>query len=364
MRAAPATIAALLGASLLAALAVPRSSAQVSADEQRKRDLFLKARESIQPAPAATPAKPPVRPQPRPRPVSDAVEKPPEPVRLPPPRATPAPKPEPRATPRPRPTPAPRQEPPPVVAEEPGDLVLPPTREGSGDVIKLPPPRSQPTPPPRQAERGEKTQPAEDVPAAPIVVEKSGLEEDQGLAPVPERERRGWFGFGGPRYRYLTRAVRTAIDRAPVKRGRWQYVIVHNSGTRQGNARIFANYHKNVRKMKNGLAYHFVIGNGTSSGDGEIEIGPRWTRQINGGHVASDYLNNISIGICFVGDFNRDVPTKAQLAALEEIIRYLRKRVGRTKGRVLIVKAHREINPKPTDCPGNRFPYRWLHRTF
>jgi len=116
--------------------------------------------------------------------------------------------------------------------------------------------------------------------------------------------------------------------------------------------------------MQNGLAYHFVIGNGTSSGDGEIEIGPRWTRQINGGHVASDYLNNIGIGICFVGDFNRDLPTRAQLGALEELVAYLRKRVGRSKGRVVIVKAHREINPRPTDCPGDRFPYRWLHRTF
>ena len=57
-------------------------------------------------------------------------------------------------------------------------------------------------------------------------------------------------------------------------------------------------------------------------------------------------------------------PTEAQLAALEELIKYLRKRVGRSKGRVLIVKAHREINPKPTDCPGNRFPYSWMHRTF
>jgi hypothetical protein len=57
--------------------------------------------------------------------------------------------------------------------------------------------------------------------------------------------------------------------------------------------------------MSNGLAYHFVIGNGTSSGNGEIEVGNRWRRQINGGHVHSDYLNNISLGICLVGDFNR-----------------------------------------------------------
>ena len=110
--------------------------------------------------------------------------------------------------------------------------------------------------------------------------------------------------------------MRRAIDRARVKKGRWKYIIVHNSGTRQGNARIFDTYHRRVRKMQNGLAYHFVIGNGSSSGNGEIEIGPRWTRQINGGHVASDYLNNIAIGICLVGDLNRDQPTKAQLGGL------------------------------------------------
>lgn len=149
-----------------------------------------------------------------------------------------------------------------------------------------------------------------------------------------------------------------------MKKGRWKYIIIHNSGTRQGNARIFDNYHRRVRKMQNGLAYHFVIGNGTSSGDGEIEIGPRWTKQINGGHVASDYLNNIAIGICLVGDLNRDQPTKAQVAAIDELVTYLRSRVGKIKGKPAIVVPHKRINPKPTDCPGDRFPYTWLKQKF
>ena len=154
------------------------------------------------------------------------------------------------------------------------------------------------------------------------------------------------------------------IDHARVRGGRWKYIVVHNSGTRQGNARIFDYYHLHTRHMPNGLAYHFVIGNGTSTGDGEIEVGSRWKRQINGGHVHSDYLNNIALGICLVGDYNRDVPTRAQYAALDELITYLRKRVGRVDRRLSIVKAHREINPVPTDCPGNRFSYTWLHRKF
>src|SRR5206468_376854 len=139
---------------------------------------------------------------------------------------------------------------------------------------------------------------------AQVVIEKSGLEEDQGLEPAPTPPpRRGFWPWSrsSSNYRYLTRSVIDAIRRAPVKRRRWQFIVVHNSGTRQGNARAFDYYHRHVRRMQNGLAYHFVIGNGTSTGNGQIEVGDRWRRQINGGHVHSDYLNNISLGICLVG---------------------------------------------------------------
>jgi hypothetical protein len=154
------------------------------------------------------------------------------------------------------------------------------------------------------------------------------------------------------------------IRRARVQRRRWQFIVVHNSGTRQGNARVFDYYHRNVRRMRNGLAYHFVIGNGTSTGNGEVEVGDRWRRQINGGHVHSDYLNNIALGICLVGDFNRDQPTRAQLECCEELIRYLRERCGKIDNHYAIVKPHREMNPPrwPTDCPGDAFPYSWFRR--
>jgi len=206
---------------------------------------------------------------------------------------------------------------------------------------------------------------------AQIDVQKQGLEqEDQYEPPPPAPVHHHWWQFFGsapePQYQFLTREIREAIDRAPVARNRWRFIVVHNSGTRQGNARIFDYYHRYVRKMKNGLAYHFVIGNGTSSGNGQIEIGNRWIKQLQGGHVHSDYLNNIALGICLVGDFNRDLPTKEQLESLDELIRYLRVRVGKIDGKPAIVKAHKEINPPqwPTDCPGDRFPYRWLHERF
>jgi N-acetylmuramoyl-L-alanine amidase len=197
---------------------------------------------------------------------------------------------------------------------------------------------------------------------AEVTIEKSGYAEHRSFFAR-------LFGFGrerggGGSYRYLTRSVRAAIDRAPVARARWQFIVVHNSGTRQGNAAAFDYYHRYIRRMRNGLAYHFVIGNGTSTGNGEIEVGDRWRRQINGGHVHSDYLNNISLGICLVGDFNRDQPTRAQLDCCEELIRYLRQRCGKIDNHYALVKPHREMNPPrwPTDCPGDAFPYSWFRR--
>jgi hypothetical protein len=255
--------------------------------------------------------------------------------------------------PKPEKTPAPRTEERTAVSE-----TSTPSPKAVGVAAPTPAPSAQPKAP-RALPSGERAQ---------VVIEKSGLEEDQRLEPPPSPPPRK-FGFwpwsrSSGNYRYLTRSVIEAIRRAPVKRRRWQFIVVHNSGTRQGNARVFDYYHRHVRRMQNGLAYHFVIGNGTSTGNGQIEVGDRWRRQINGGHVHSDYLNNISLGICLVGDFNRDQPTRAQLDSCEELIRYLRERCGKTDRGAIPVRPHREMNPPrwPTDCPGDDFPYSWFRR--
>ncbi len=201
-----------------------------------------------------------------------------------------------------------------------------------------------------------------------LTIEKSGYDRPRGFWSrlFGDGGRSSGSTSSGAGFRYLTRSVRAEIDRAPADRRnpRWQMIVVHNSGTRQGNARVFDYYHKHVRHMQNGLAYHFVIGNGTSTGNGQIEVGDRWRRQINGGHVHSDYLNNIALGICLVGDFNRDQPTRAQLDCCEELIRYLRQRCGKIDNHYPVVKPHREANPPRwgTDCPGDSFPYPWFRR--
>jgi len=138
----------------------------------------------------------------------------------------------------------------------------------------------------------------------------------------------------------------------PVKPGRWRYIVVHHSATKEGTARSMDLYHRR-RGMENGLAYHFVIGNGRGTGDGVIEIGNRWRRQIKGGHLASERLNDISIGICLVGNFNNQRPTQAQMRSLRALVQYL---MLRSRTGVGSVKLHKQINTKPTECPGRQFP--------
>ena len=245
-------------------------------------------------------------------------------------------------------------------AEKPAETPSPRTSTSPARTTLAPKPSAPPAPIPAltNAPNGIAEEPEQ------LTIEKSGYEKPRTFWQRVFGSSRG--NTSGAGYRYLSRSVRSEIDRVGADRRnpRWQLIVVHNSGTRQGNARVFDYYHRHVRHMQNGLAYHFVIGNGTSTGNGEVEVGDRWRRQINGGHVHSDYLNNIAVGICLVGDFNRDQPTRAQLECCEELIRYLRQRCGKIENHFPLVKPHREVNPPrwATDCPGDAFPYSWFRR--
>lgn len=103
--------------------------------------------------------------------------------------------------------------------------------------------------------------------------------------------------------------------------------------------------------MRDGLAYHFVIGNGTYSAEGEIEVGHRWSQQLDGGHLQSAAQDEEAIGICLVGDFDKNPVSKAQLEALDELVDYLQAKVGTVE-----LTTHKQINIRPTSCPGRLFP--------
>ena len=151
-----------------------------------------------------------------------------------------------------------------------------------------------------------------------------------------------------------------AINRPRIRRNRWKHIVVHHSADSNNSIRGMEHYHRRVRRMENGLAYHFVIGNGVKTTDGKIYVGDRWKRQIRGGHLASSSLNEVAIGICLVGNFEKTLPTAKQRTSLKALVSHLRKRTGVPFSQV---RTHRHINPKPTICPGRRFSLRSILRT-
>jgi hypothetical protein len=146
-----------------------------------------------------------------------------------------------------------------------------------------------------------------------------------------------------------------------IRRGRWRHIVAHHSGIEDGSAKSYDGAHRR-RGMENGLAYHFVIGNGRDSGDGEIEIGSRWRGQLDGGHVRNPSFNASGIGICLVGNFEKRPPGPKQLAAFTALVDWLR--IEAPLGGRPAFTVHRLVDRNRTVCPGRHFPYSEMKRRY
>jgi len=150
----------------------------------------------------------------------------------------------------------------------------------------------------------------------------------------------------------LSSSFQKKLDSIRVRAGQWRYVIIHHSATDKGTVAGMDTWHRR-RGMENGLAYHFVIGNGRGMKNGEIAIGNRWRKQLHGGHVDTAAKNRVSIGICLVGNFQKRPPSKQQIRSLNALVAYLNK-TCRLNSKA--VATHRMVNRKGTLCPGRHFP--------
>ena len=154
--------------------------------------------------------------------------------------------------------------------------------------------------------------------------------------------------------------VRAATARIKIQRDKWQRIVVHHSAIKYGNVEKYDAAHR-LRGMQNGLAYHFLIGNGIDADDGEIEIGPRWQKQQPGGHVKNLLINQTAIGICLIGNFEKTHPSKMQLAAFTQLMDWLQ---GVALGKKVHFAGHRELKGEQTVCPGKHFPLALMHARY
>lgn len=136
---------------------------------------------------------------------------------------------------------------------------------------------------------------------------------------------------------------------------RWRYIVVHHTATRDGNAETINVLHLR-RGWKEGMGYHFLIDNGTDGrADGEIEVGRRWIRQMDGAHANKSNMNHIGIGISLVGNFSEIQLGDKQLSSLVMLVKALQARYGIPNSNVI---GHGSVPGAATECPGNNFPWK------
>jgi N-acetylmuramoyl-L-alanine amidase. len=162
--------------------------------------------------------------------------------------------------------------------------------------------------------------------------------------------RRPTYNLRRPQPVVVPYGVRKELDEFKIRP--WKYIVIHHTATDSGDAVSIGKYHKEKKGWVNGLGYDFLIGNGNGSRDGQIEVGNRWNKQIDGAHAGNSEYNKHGIGICLVGNFDNVQPTNQQISSLLYLIDYLQNRCNIHKDNVIMHKTFRK-----TVCPGKHFPY-------
>ena len=129
----------------------------------------------------------------------------------------------------------------------------------------------------------------------------------------------------------------------------WKHIVIHHTASESGSVETIHAAH--LKKGWLGIGYHFLIGNGTGMGDGEIESTFRWRQQMHGAHAGAEEYNQHGIGICVVGNFENHRPSTAQLEAVKRLVGVLKSEYHIPRNKVV-----RHGAVKPTACPGKLFP--------
>lgn len=104
----------------------------------------------------------------------------------------------------------------------------------------------------------------------------------------------------------------------------WNYIYIHQSGTEPA-----------VELTGD----HFIIGNGTEQGDGELQISQRWIDQAAGSPPpGAQSLASNCISICVMGNFDQAPPTPTQLRRLGQLIAGLQGRLQLPSAHVVFVE--------------------------
>lgn len=117
-------------------------------------------------------------------------------------------------------------------------------------------------------------------------------------------------------------------------------IVIHHVGIPDGDTSAAAIHRAHLANGWAGIGYHYVIRK-----DGTIERG----RPLATVGAHAEGQNYHTVGINVTGNFDKEIPTPAQIHSLEGLVAWLCKTYSITPGPATIV-GHRDVNS--TDCPG------------
>lgn len=140
--------------------------------------------------------------------------------------------------------------------------------------------------------------------------------------------------------------------RAELDRNRWKAIVIHHSGAPFGSPESLDASHREIGLR--GLGHHFIIGNGSGLGDGEVHAGYRWLDQLPGAHALGDqaeWLDRHALSICLVGDGDRRAFSKAQIQRSTQLAMALARELDIPADRIYL-----QSELAPVTDPGWHFP--------
>ncbi len=138
----------------------------------------------------------------------------------------------------------------------------------------------------------------------------------------------------------------------PITPGRWDSIVIYHSASPYGTPTSLESRQRELTRQ--GMGFHFVIGNGAGMGDGDIHVGYRWMDQGVGLHSlgqSTEVDPRNAVGVCLVGDGNRRPFTRMQVQRLAELVGSLARELGIDPERVYL-----QSDLAETGSPGRYFP--------
>ncbi len=134
---------------------------------------------------------------------------------------------------------------------------------------------------------------------------------------------------------------------SPLRNGRWNYIIVYQSGSLSGNSAELSEGKdvggiikpQHAGNMTQGANFHFVVDNarnGLGNPDGYVQRGLAWQEQLSTAPYFSwpyltpphysAYAN--AVGVCIIGDVNRQGYSSSQIRSTVSLIKTLERRLN------------------------------------